>query len=257
VTTARRKPPRDGLSAVLLRELPGPSFLHGLRAETKMICAAALVLITVVFPGWPAALVGSAVVAGAAALARVPPTAIPRPPTWLWVFVLATAVLAFLGHGLTRYLQSLVFTIVLLGTTALVTWTTPLSQIAPAVATLTAPLRKLKVPVDEWAVTVALCLRSLPLLMEECGVLLAARRLRRPPLQGKRRGPRHLRAELVDLFTALLAVATRRARELGQAITARGGLPCPPAAPVGVSRSDRTALVVVALAVTAVATLSL
>jgi energy-coupling factor transport system permease protein len=257
VSTPQRTPPRDGLSAVLLRELPGPSFLHRLRAETKMICAAALVVTMLVFPGWPAAFVGSAVVAGAAALARVPPSAIPRPPAWLWIFVLVTAVLAFLGQGLARYMQSILFTVVLLGTSALVTWTTPLSQIAPAVATLTAPLRKLKVPVDEWAVTVALCLRSLPLLMEECRVLLAARRLRRPSLQGRRRHPRRLWVGLVDLFTALLAVASRRARELGQAINARGGLPYAPPARAGVSWADRTALVVVGLAVAATVVLSL
>jgi energy-coupling factor transport system permease protein len=257
VTGRQRKPARDGLSAVLLRELPGSSFLHRLRAETKMICAAALVLVTLVFPGWPAALVGCAVVGGAAVLARVPPTAIPRPPSWLWIFLLVTAALSFLGNGLARYCQSLLFTVVLLGTCALVTWTTPVSRIAPAVATLTRPLRKLKVPVDEWAITVALCLRSLPLLMEEGRVLLAARRLRCPSRLDGRPGPRRLWADLVDLFTALLAVASRRAGELGQAITARGGLPYQPPARTGISRADRAALAVVALAVAAVAVLSL
>jgi energy-coupling factor transport system permease protein len=227
-----------------------------------MVCAATLVLVTLVFPGWPAALVGGAVVLGAAALARIPPTAIPRPPIWLWIFVLTTAVLAFLGNGLQRYLQSILFTIVILGAAAIVTWTTSVSQIAPAVAALAAPLRKLRMPVDEWAVTVALCLRSLPLLIEEGRILIAARRLRHPPLPCKRwrpsrRRPRQLVVELVDLLTALLAVATRRATELGQAITARGGLAYPPPARTRVARSDAAAFLVIAVATTAIAILSL
>jgi energy-coupling factor transport system permease protein len=227
-----------------------------------MVCAATLVLVTLVFPGWPAALIGGAVVLGSAALARIPSTAIPRPPIWLWIFVLTTAVLAFLGNGLQRYLQSILFTIVILGAAAIVTWTTSVSQIAPAVATLAAPLRKLSMPVDEWAATVALCLRSLPLLIEEGRILIAARRLRHPPLPSKRwrpsrRRPRELVVELVDLLTALLAVATRRATELGQAITARGGLAYPPPARTRVARSDALAFVVIAVATAAIAILSL
>jgi energy-coupling factor transport system permease protein len=226
-----------------------------------MVCAATLVLVTLVFPGWPAVLICGAVVLGAAALARIPPTAIPRPPTWLWILLLATAMLAFLGNGLQHYLQSIFFTIVLLGAAAIVTWTTSVSQIAPAVATLAAPLRKLRMPVDEWAVTVALCLRSLPMLIEEGRILVAARRLRRPPPPSKRWGPfrwrrRELVVELVDLLTALLAAATRRATELGQAITARGGLAYPPPARIRVARCDAVAFVVIAVATAAIAILS-
>jgi energy-coupling factor transport system permease protein len=227
-----------------------------------MVCAATLVLVTLVFPGWPAALIGGAVVLGAAALARIPPTAIPRPPSWLWIFVLVTAVLAFLGNGLQHYLQSILFTIVILGAAAIVTWTTSISQMAPAVATLAAPLRRLRMPVDEWSVTVALCLRSLPLLIEEGRILIAARRLRHPPsLPSKRWRPsrrrlRELVVELVDLLTALLAVATRRATELGQAITARGGLAYPPPARTRVARSDAVAFVVIAVATATIAILS-
>jgi energy-coupling factor transport system permease protein len=230
-----------------------------------MVCAATLVLVTLVFPGWPAALIGGAVVLGAAVLARIPPTAIPRPPIWLWIFVLTTALLAFLGHGLQRYLQSILFTIVILGAAAIVTWTTSVSQIAPAVAALAAPLRKLRMPVDEWAVTIALCLRSLPLLIEEGRILIAARRLRHPPVRSKRWRPsrwrprelRELVVEPVDLLTALLAVAIRRATELGQAITARGGLAHPPPARTRVARSDAVAFVVIAVTTATIAILSL
>jgi energy-coupling factor transport system permease protein len=103
-------------------------------------------------------------------------------------------------------------------------------------------LRKLRVPVDEVAVTVALCVRCLPLLVDEMRTLLAARRLRpsrharsiTEDSSGRLRPVRHatqftrtmrrVLAEPADLLGASLAVSMRRAGELGEAITARGGV---------------------------------
>ncbi len=102
-------------------------------------------------------------------------------------------------------------------------WTTPLAEIAPAVAQLAAPLRRIRVPVDEWAVAVALCVRSLPLLVGEMRTLVAARRLRPPPPRPGRSVLERWLDELVDLLVAALAVSARRSGELAEAITARGG----------------------------------
>ena len=93
-----------------------------------------------------------------------------------------------------------------------------MNEIAPAIANLAAPLRKLRLPVDEWAVAIALSLRSLPLLLDEMRILRAGRRLRpRGSVRTARDNP------LVDVITAMMAVTMRRAGELGEAITARGG----------------------------------
>jgi energy-coupling factor transport system permease protein len=88
---------------------------------------------------------------------------------------------------------------------------------------LLAPLRLVRVPVDEAAVAVALCLRSLPLLVDELRTLVAARRLRPPPPRPGRSTLQRWLDEPVDLMVAALAVAMRRAGELAEAITARGG----------------------------------
>lgn len=73
---------------------------------------------------------------------------------------------------------------VLLGLGALVSWTTNVAQIAPAVAALGRPLRVLRIPVDDWSVALALALRTFPMLIDEFRVLYAARRLRpRRPAQ--------------------------------------------------------------------------
>jgi energy-coupling factor transport system permease protein len=88
---------------------------------------------------------------------------------------------------------------------------------------LLAPFRLVRVPVDEAAVAVALCVRSLPLLVDEMRTLVAARRLRPAlPRPGRTTMQRWL-DEPVDLLVAALAVSMRRAGELAEAITARGG----------------------------------
>ena len=48
-------------------------------------------------------------------------------------------------------------------------------------ATLGRPLRALRIPVDDWAVAMALALRAFPMLIDEFRVLYAARKLRPKP----------------------------------------------------------------------------
>lgn len=91
---------------------------------------------------------------------------------------------------------------------------------APALRRLLAPLRLARFPVDELATAVALTVRCLSLLVDELRTLQAARHVRRA---APARGVRPRLVELQDLLVAALVVAMRRARELGQAIDARGG----------------------------------
>ncbi len=60
----------------------------------------------------------------------------------------------------------------------MVSWTTEVADVAPAVAVLGRPLRALRIPVDEWAVAIALAMRACPMLLDEFRILYAARRLR-------------------------------------------------------------------------------
>ncbi|WP_045386417.1 CbiQ family ECF transporter T component, partial [Mycobacterium kyorinense] len=68
--------------------------------------------------------------------------------------------------------------------------TTNVAEIAPAVATLGRPLRFLRIPIDEWAVALALALRAFPMLIDEFRVLYSARRLRPRQIPTSRRGRR-------------------------------------------------------------------
>ena len=131
----------------------------------------------------------------------------------------------------------------LLGLGGMVSWTTNVAEIAPAVASLGRPLRLLRIPVDEWAVALALALRAFPMLIDEFRVLYAARRLRPQPVVPSRRARRKRRAmELIDLIAAAITVTLRRADEMGDAITARGGTGQISAAPARPKLADWLAL---------------
>ena len=145
--------------------------------------------------------------------------------------------------------------IVILAAALLVGWTTSLGDVAPALARLTAPLRVLRLPVDEWVLAVGLAIRSLPLLIDEIRTLLAVSRLRRPvthdrstPRQRLRRAVR----EVEGLLSTAVVQALRRARDLADAIEARGGLGAPTTPIATPGAMDAFVLVAVAAAVAAV-----
>ena len=150
--------------------------------------------------------------------------------------------------GVLNFLRLTLLATVLLGLGALVSWTTNVAEVAPAVAKLGRPLRALRIPVDEWAVTLALALRAFPMLIDEFRTLYAARSLRpRSVLTTRRARRRRWALEAVDLIAAAVIVALRRADEMGDAITARGGAGQISAAPSGPKRRDWVALSIVVL----------
>jgi energy-coupling factor transport system permease protein len=244
-TTSRRGPGvrRAGVTAVLLRRLPHDSAMHRLWAGTKFIALALLTVATLLNPSWAQLLAITVVVGLAVIVARVPRSAVPRLPIWFWLITLAGLGFAALGHGTAHYLQLICLSALFMILSAVLAWTTALDEIAPALRTLGAPLRRVGVPIDEWAITTALCVRSLPLLLDECRTLLAARRLRRQqPLR-----PGVALTSLLDLLTAAMAVTIRRAADMGDAITVRGGTRLA-ARPVRLSWRDAVALGVVVAA---------
>jgi len=94
---------------------------------------------------------------------------------------------------LLNFLRFAALSIVLLGMGAMVSWTTNVAEIAPAVATLGRRLRPLRIPVEDWSVALALALRTLSMLIDEFRVLYAA-----PPVAAQTT-PRTRRARLRQL----------------------------------------------------------
>ncbi|MVU79131.1 energy-coupling factor transporter transmembrane protein EcfT [Nocardia sp. ET3-3] len=241
------------MSSVVLREVPVDSPVHRLWAGTKMIGVFAFSLLLMFVPSWWLLGIAALFLSTVFVIAKLPLGTLPRFPWWVWIGVLLGAAINVpVGvSALVRYAQVIVFGFLLLGSTFLVAWTTPMGEIAPALAKLGAPLKKIgwtrdgvrrTVPVDEWAVVVALTLRGLPLLLEEMRILRAARKLR-PKDSLVHRASEN---PLVDILTASMAVSTRRAGELGEAITTRGGTGELTARPGSPGRADVVALLVVA-----------
>ncbi|WP_072805359.1 energy-coupling factor transporter transmembrane component T family protein [Rhodococcoides yunnanense] len=208
------------MTTVVLRQVPRSSPVHRLWAGTKLIAVAMLSILLVVAPTWSTIGIISGLLVVTAIIAHVPPTAIPRPPVWIWIlFLIGGLINVPLGFdAVLLFLRAAVFAFVLLGASMMIGWTTSMSDIAPAAAVLGYPLKKIGLPVDEWAATIALCLRSLPLLIEEMRVMIAARRLRPKSVLNSAADN-----SIVDLITATMSIAIRRASEMGEAITARGG----------------------------------
>ncbi|OBG22736.1 energy-coupling factor transporter transmembrane protein EcfT [Mycobacterium sp. 852002-51057_SCH5723018] len=224
---------------VLLVPVPGTSTIHELWAGTKLLVVLGVSVLLTFYPGWWTIGFVAALVLAAAKIARIPRGVLPSVPRWLWVLIALGGITAALAGGRPKvsiagleiglggglnFLRITALSIVLLALGAMVSWTTNVAEIGPAVATLGRPLRLLRIPVDEWAVALALALRAFPMLLDEFQVLYAARRLRpkRIPLSRKARRRRHA-LELIDMLAAAITVTLRRADEMGDAITARGG----------------------------------
>jgi energy-coupling factor transporter transmembrane protein EcfT len=242
-TESRPSKVRRETELTFLRLVPGTSPVHRLWAGTKLLIAAELALMLSIAPTWPMVGITAAVVALELLVARIPLGAFPRLPNWIFAFVLVSALLSLWSSakpladvggislsigGLNQWALFTTLAIVLVVSGALVGWTTPLGDVAPALERLFRPLRWLRLPVDEWIIAIGLAIRCLPLLVDEIRIVAAARKLRaddEPPAKETPRAVfRQVLAETHDLMATVIVVSIRRARDLGDAIVARGGL---------------------------------
>jgi energy-coupling factor transporter transmembrane protein EcfT len=159
--------------------------------------------------------------------------------------------------GLEDFLLLTGLAVGLLAASLLVAWTTPLGEVAPALSRLAAPLRWLRLPVDEWIVAVGLAIRSLPLLVDEVRTLAAVSRLRRraAPDASPRARARSVLVEAHGILSTAILVTLRRARDLADAVEARGGLAVRVEASAGPRARD--VVVLAAMAGVVAATLAL
>jgi len=251
----------------VLRFVPGTSPLHRMWAGTKLVTLAVLSIGLLLWPSWRSIGVMGALLLIAFLAARLPRGISPRLPWWLGGFLVVGAVLALVAGGppevhvgslkvglggLGNFTRFTMVGVDVLAGAALLGWTTPLADLSPALGRLLGPMRHVRVPVDELVGAIALSIRCLPLLMEEVRVLRAARRARRP---SSSRSFRELGEEAVEVVFGALANAIRRAREIAEAIEARGGVPTVAPETHPLARVDALAMAVSVLAVTAMAVL--
>jgi energy-coupling factor transport system permease protein len=233
--TRRKRPARQ---IVLLRMVPGDSPVHRMWAGTKVLVVLAVSVVLTFRPSWSAIGVTALLVILSALAARIPFGALPRVPWQLLAFLVFGAVLTVRAGGaphvhlgatriglgsLEAYGRFIALTTVILGASAMVGWTTPMAEVAPTLVRLGKPLRWLRLPVEEWAVTTALCVRCFPLLLDEFRTVMAVRRLRPRRADDDDLGAARWVAEALDVLGTTIAVSIRRAGELASAIESRGG----------------------------------
>lgn len=260
---APRPTRRSARRGLLLVPVPGSSPIHDLWAGTKLLVVFGFSVLLWFYPGWVTIALGWVLVLTAVRIARIPRGALPSRPRRVWMFfavafvftalaggspVIAVGDLSIGLGGALRFLQAIALVFVLFGLAALVSWTTNVAEVVPALTILARPFRLLRLPVDEWAVALALGLRAFPMLIEEFQVLYAAYRLRSKQIQPARKARRQQARDLIDLVAAALAMTLRRADEIGDAITARGGIGQLSVAPARPKLADWVTLALVAAA---------
>lgn len=261
-TSPQAPPRRSSRRVVLLVPVPGRSAIHDLWAGTKLLVVVGVSVLLWFYPGWVTIGVVAALVLTAAKIAHIPRGALPSPPRRLWIIFavgfIATSLaggspmLSIAGMhiglgGALHFLRVITLLAALLGLAGMMSWTTNVAEIVPAITTLTRPLTLLRLPVNEWAVTLTLALRAFPMLVEEFQILYAAHRLRSDQTPQRRRARRKQQArDLIDLIAAAITVTLRRADEMGDAITARGGTGQLSAAPARPKLADWVTLAIVA-----------
>jgi len=238
-----RKRSRRQPELTFLRLVPGNTIVHRLWAGTKLLVAALLALLLSISPSWQMLAVGAGVVLLGLLAARIPLGAFPRLPKWFYIALLIGAALNLLSGteptvnvggitlsvgGVEEWARFTALAVILITSGALIGWTTPLGDVAPALRALLRPLRLLRLPVDEWVVAIALAIRCLPLLIDEIRTLAAAIRLRiheRSPDE-KEQGMtiRQVLIETHDLLATAMVASIRRGRDMAEAMVARGGL---------------------------------
>lgn len=102
----------------------------------------------------------------------------------------------------------------------LLTMTTTSVALVEGLALLLAPLRRLRLPVDEFALMTLLALRFIPTLLDEAGQMIKAQQARGADFA--RGGPGARLHSLAGLLVPLMRAAWRRAAELADALEARG-----------------------------------
>lgn len=106
-----------------------------------------------------------------------------------------------------------------LGTSVLISFTTSPLELTDAIEALLSPLKKIRVPVHEFAMMMSIALRFIPTLIEETNKIISAQKARCADFESGKLLER-IKA-LVPILIPLFVSAVRRAEELADAMECR------------------------------------
>lgn len=135
-------------------------------------------------------------------------------PLFAWKFI------KIYGNGIRNAVFMLLRLVSLvLGTSVIVSFTTSPLQLTDAIESLLSPLKKIKVPVHEFAMMMSIALRFIPTLIEETNKIISAQKARCADFESGNVINR-LKA-LIPILIPLFVSAVRRAEELADAMECR------------------------------------
>ena len=135
-------------------------------------------------------------------------------PLWAWKFI------EIYPEGLWRalYMAIRILTLVA-GTSVLLTYTTTPMELTDALESLLSPLKKIRVPVHEFAMMMSLALRFVPTLIEETEKIINAQKARCADFETG--GLIHRAKALIPVLIPLFLSSFRRATDLATAMECR------------------------------------
>lgn len=217
---------------------PGNSILHRLDPRMKLILTVVFI-VAVFMAGSLLALGILAVLAFALApIAKISPKVVLRslkPLRFILVFMaiinvfwtkgegdplVSFWVIKIYGEGLLYALFVIVRIVVLLvGTTVLLSYTTSPIALTDSIEQLLSPLKKIRVPVHDFAMMMTIALRFIPTLIDETNKIMSAQKARGVDFSS---GNLLARAKsLIPIFIPLFVSSIRRADELAVAMECR------------------------------------
>ena len=213
------------------------SVIHNLDPRTKLLSLLAVMTVLVLTADPFVYLLFTLFLLAVVAVSRVPPGLVLRNlRPFLWLFLITFVLNMFHGEG--RILWTVpgagwqitdlglqragIYTVrigLLIVFAALFTLTTSPMDITDGLVRLLAPLKRLKVPVQEFALMMTIAIRFIPLLLEEADRIQKAQMARGARFDGNL--VQRVRS-LIPLVVPLFISAFRKADELALAMEARG-----------------------------------
>ncbi len=214
---------------------PGSSPLHRMDPRSKLLILILYIVTIFVIKGFFPYLICVFALAFAVIVSTIPPKMVLRSLKPILIIVLFTGLLNLFytpgvelfrvwifkvtREGLATAATMALRIMLLVASTSLLTYTTSPMALTDALENLLGPLKKIKVPVHEFAMMMSIALRFIPTLIEETNKIMSAQKARGADFES---GNLFSRAKaLVPVLVPLFVSAFRRAEELATAMECR------------------------------------
>lgn len=215
--------------------IPGDTVIHRLDPRTKLLGGLAIIITILAVNSWPVFVLNAVLILLVIYLAKIDFKAVLHGVKWLWFIILFSFIfqciyvkgsplfvlgpLTITKEGL--YLSVITFLrlfILYLSSTILTMTTSPM-KLASGLEALFAPLRYLKVPVNQMAMLISISLRFIPTIIEEAEGITRAQKSRGAPVNSAKKLVR-LQTSMAVLIP-LVVGSLQRATDLATAMESR------------------------------------